>query len=111
MPIASRCHDAQDKQGLNLTGALDTEKVPASYRTLIAGGWVHYFDYTWQLRHHKAEPASFGTLKSRLWQTLNAGHYDVKLTEDEVRAVKCWIDLNCPLWPDYQFRPQREPDA
>jgi len=63
-----------------LTGALDTEKVPASYRTLIAGGWVHYFDFTYGLRHSKAEPMSFGTLKSRLWQMLDAGHHDVKLT-------------------------------
>ncbi len=24
-----------------------------------------------------------------------------------MRRVKCWIDLNCPLWPDYIFRPNR----
>ena len=67
-----RCHDATDKQGINLTGTLDADKVPASYRTLIAGGWVHYFDYTYELRHHKAEPMTFGTLKSKLWQVLDA---------------------------------------
>ena len=50
---------------------------------------------------------SFGTLKSRLWQVLDAGHYDVKLTRDEMHRVKCWIDLNCPLWPDYQERTLR----
>jgi len=59
------------------------------------------------LRHFKAEPLSFGTLKSRLWQMLDAGHYDMKLTRDEMHAVKCWIDLNCPLWPDYIPRDQR----
>lgn len=103
-----RCHDASDKQGINLAGTLDKDKVPASYRTLIAGGWVHYFDYTYGLRHHKAAPTSFGTLKSKLQPLLTDDHYDVKLTESEIRAVKCWIDLNCPLWPDYQFRPNRE---
>ena len=102
-----RCHDAGHKRGVNLTGALDAERVPASYRTLIAGGWVNYFDMTYRLRHSKAGPASFGTLKSRLWQVLDAGHHDVKLTRDEMHAVKCWIDLNCPLWPDYTPRPQR----
>ena len=101
------CHDSTDKQGMNLTGTLDADRVPASFRTLISRGWVHYFDYHWNLRHHKAEPKSFGTLKSRLWLLLEKGHYDVKLTEAEMRAVKCWIDLNCPLWPDYQFRPDR----
>lgn len=102
-----RCHDANDKQRMNLTATLDAERVPASYRTLIAGGWVNYFDMTYRLRHAKAAPASFGTLKSKLWQVLEAGHYDVKLTRDEMHAVKCWIDLNCPLWPDYVPRDQR----
>ena len=103
-----RCHDGGEKGRINLTGALDAEKVPASYRALISGGWVHYFDFTWWLRHSKAEPMSFGTVKSRLWEMLDAGHHDVKLTRDEMHALKCWIDLNCPLWPDYirrQLRP------
>ncbi len=102
-----RCHDANHKQKLNLAGTLDAEKVPASYRTLIAGGWVHYFDMTYRLRHAKAEPLTFGTLKSKLWQTLDAGHHGVQLTRDEMHALKCWIDLNCPLWPDYTPRQQR----
>jgi hypothetical protein len=24
-----------------------------------------------------------------------------------MRALKAWIDLNCPLWPDYTYRPDR----
>ena len=55
----------------------------------------------------KAEPLSFGTVKTRLWETLKGGHYDVQLTEAESRAVKCWTDLNCPLWPDYLERSTR----
>ncbi len=102
-----RCHDATDKQGVNLAGTLDANKIPASYRTLITGGWVHHFDYQWNLRHHKAEPMTFGTLKSKIGQFIGPEHYDVKLTEPQMRAVKCWIDLNCPLWPDYQYRPDR----
>lgn len=102
-----RCHDKGKEHRLNLSGTLDGDKVPVSYRTLIEGGWVHYFDCTWSLRHNKAEPKSFGTLQSKLWRLLDAGHHDIKLTDDEVHAVKCWIDLNCPLWPDYQFRPER----
>lgn len=103
-----RCHDAADQQGFDLTGTLDGDNVPASYRSLITGGWVHYFDYTWSLRHQKAEPQTFGTLRSKLMPFLERGHYDVALSESELRAVKCWIDLNCPLWPDYQYRPDRD---
>lgn len=103
---------ATDKQGFNLVGTLDADRVPASYRTLIAGGWVHYFNWGYAVRHHKAEPVSFGTLKSKLWQVLGSktpegGHYGVTLTHEEMRRVKCWIDLNCPLWPDYIHRPDR----
>ena len=101
------CHDAKDKDKIDLTGALDADLVPASYRTLVSQGWVHYFNWSYGVEHTLAEPRSFGTLKSKLWKVLDAGHYDVKLTTEQMRRVKCWIDLNCPLWPDYQFRPER----
>ncbi len=106
-----RCHQAGDKDGIDLTGTLDAERVPASYRTLIEGGWVHYFDYHWHREHQKAEPRTFGTLRSKLWAVLDSGHHDAELTTNEMRAIKCWIDLNCPLWSDYQFRPNRPPTS
>ena len=99
-----RCHDARDKKGLNFTGILDADHVPASYRTLISQGWVHYFTYMWGAEHRKAEALTFGTRQSKLWKVLEAGHHDVKLTADERERIKCWTDLNCPLWPDYQYR-------
>ena len=56
----------------------------------------------------KRPPLTFGTLKSKLFtQVLNKPHYDAKLTPLDLRAIKCWIDLNCPLWPDYLFRHDR----
>lgn len=106
-----RCHDASHERGINLTGAPDADHVPTSYRTLIAGGWVHYFDMTYRLRHTMAPPMSFGTLQSKLLRVIDADHHDVKLTRDETHAVKCWIDLNCPLWPNYEYRPERTPLA
>jgi hypothetical protein len=102
-----RCHDAAHRKKIDLTGTLDAERIPASYRSLISRGLVHYFDCTWGREHHKAEAMTFGTLRSRLWQVLDAGHNGVKLTTDEVRRIKCWIDLNCPLWPDYLYRMDR----
>jgi len=102
-----RCHNAKHPRKFDLTGTLDADRVPASYRTLITQGWVHYFDYTYQREHTKARPLTFGSVRSRLWEVLDAEHNDVRLTADEMRRVKCWIDLNCPLWPDYRFRPDR----
>ena len=46
-------------------------------------------------------------LKSKLWEVLDKGHYDVQLTQEEKHRIKCWTDLNCPLWSDYQFRQNR----
>ncbi len=100
------CHDASGKQ-MDLTGKLDGDKIPASYRTLILRGLVHYFDCTWGQEHVQAAPMTFGTLKSKLWKTLDSGHYGVKLSSEETQRVKCWIDMNCPLWPDYIYRPNR----
>lgn len=62
---------------------------------------------TYRLRHQLAEPLSFGTAQSTLVHVLDSNHHGAKLTRDEMHAIKCWIDLNCPLWPDYIRRDQR----
>ncbi|MCU0612242.1 MAG: hypothetical protein MUE60_10690, partial [Candidatus Eisenbacteria bacterium] len=103
-----RCHDTRSDAKLDLRGARDVDRVPASYRSLIAGGWVHYFDWHYGSRHFKAEPLSFGTRQSRLFKALSEKqHETVRLKPEDLRALKAWIDLNCPLWPDYCFRPNR----
>ncbi|HQK96240.1 MAG TPA: hypothetical protein PLD23_22270, partial [Armatimonadota bacterium] len=103
-----RCHDASHPMGADLTGTLDDQRVPASYRTLITRGYVNYVDCGWNSGGcEKLEPLTFGTVRSRLWEVLNAGHHDVQLTRDEMLRIKTWIDLNCPLWPDYIERSQR----
>lgn len=103
------CHSGSKKGARpDLRGNLGGDRIPASYRSLIEGGWVHYFDYTWGIRPFKAEPLSFGTLQSRLWRILeDRNHQKISLTRDEMRALKAWVDLNCPLWPDYQYRLER----
>lgn len=102
------CHDGAKKERPDLRGTLDAERVPASYRTLVSGGWVHYFDWIYGARHFKAEPMTFGTLRSRLFEALaKPQHKDVILGAEERRTLTAWIDLNCPLWPDYLYRPER----
>ena len=102
------CHDSSKKERIDLSGKLDADLVPASYRSLVSGGWVHYFDFFYGARPFKAEPLTFGTLRSRLFEMLGRKqHKDVKLSANEMRALKAWVDLNCPLWPDYLYRPER----
>ena len=103
-----RCHDTKSDSKFDLRGARDAGRVPTSYRSLIAGGWVHYFDWSYGSRHFKAEPLSFGTRQSRLFTVMaDKQHETVALKPEESRALKAWIDLNCPLWPDYRFRTER----
>lgn len=107
----AECHGPDHPAGLDFSGTLDAHKIPASYRTLISKGLVHYADWTWSNPDscHLVPPRSLGTLLSPLWDTLGAGHHDVRLPESEMRAIKTWIDLNCPLWPDYVLREDRQP--
>jgi hypothetical protein len=112
-----RCHNEKHKRKINLTGKLDKDRVPTSYRTLVAGGLVHYFNTQYGQMHKKADPLTFGSVKSKLIKTLEAKHPSspsassrqarVALTRDEIRRIKCWIDMNCPLWGDYTYRLNR----
>jgi hypothetical protein len=102
------CHDGKHPMGLDLRGTLDKNRVPASYRTLISRGLVNYCDYGWNSGGcEKKAPLTFGVVRSRLWDVLNKGHKNIELPREDMRRLKTWIDLNCPLWPDYQNRDKR----
>jgi hypothetical protein len=101
------CHGADHAMGIDLRPDLDPNFVPASYRTLITKGYVDFFNLGWGVHHTKTDAMTFGTLKSKLFQVLEAGHHDVVLTEDEIHALKCWVDMNCPLWGSYRYRKDR----
>ena len=85
------------------------DRIPASYKTLILGGWVHHVDCGFNSAGcEKREPLTFGTVKSKIWEVLkDENHRDVKLTTDDMIRIKTWTDLNCPLWPDYMERYKR----
>lgn len=109
------CHTAEtaaaNPKQYDLTDRRDEANIPASYRSLVVSGDVHYFDYTWGAgKTTKADPYSFGVFKSRLWNEIlqDEHHREVKLTEEENHALKCWVDLNVPLWGDYLFRRERD---
>ena len=91
------------------TGSPHLWSAQAQILPYLEGGNVYgTIDFTYGMRHFKAEPLSFGTLRSRLWEVLSDRHHtEVSLDESGMRAVKAWIDLNCPLWPDYTYRMNR----
>jgi hypothetical protein len=103
------CHNARTPNKIDLSDTRDGESIPVSYRNLVRSGTVHFFNYGYQAGvPDKAAPYTFGTVKSKLWTILkDRSHRDVKLTPNQLHAIKCWIDLNVPLWGDYAFRPER----
>jgi len=103
------CHNAAKPNKIDLSDTRDGESIPISFRNLILSGTIHHFDYGYQAGvPYKAAPYSFGTFKSPLWKILkDKNHQSVQLTSNQTRAIKCWTDLNVPLWGDYAFRPER----
>ena len=104
------CHNTAKPNKIDLSDTRDAESIPVSYANLVRSGTIHYFHYGYQAGvPYKAAPYTFGTVKSRLWTILkDKNHADVKLSDAESQALKCWTDLNLPLWGDYSFRPERK---
>ena len=46
-------------------------------------------------------PYFAGSAKSELMVLLRGGHYDVKLSREELDKIACWIDLLVPFCGDY----------
>jgi hypothetical protein len=103
------CHNAQTPNKIDLSDTKDNESIPVSFRNLVRGDVIHFFNYGYQTGvPYKAAPYTFGTVKSSLWTILkDQNHRGVKLTGHQEQAIKCWTDLNVPLWGDYAFRPER----
>lgn len=47
------------------------------------------------------EARTWGSSASPLLKLLDAGHYEVKLSAEETRAIITWLDLNAPYYPSY----------
>ena len=48
-------------------------------------------------------PGEFGTNKSPLWKLLKEGHYDVKLSPQELRAFALWMDNSADFYGAYEL--------
>jgi len=45
---------------------------------------------------------SWGSSVSRLVATLDKGHYEVRLSAEEMERIVTWVDLNAPYYPVYE---------
>jgi hypothetical protein len=47
-------------------------------------------------------PYRAGSYKSHLDSMLTNGHHNVQMTDQQMRTIRCWIDLGVPMWGRYQ---------
>jgi hypothetical protein len=68
----------------------------ASYKDLKP-----YVFYSYGERH-RTMPGKFGARASKLYPLLKNGHYDVKLSEEELQKVALWLDCVSPFYGVYE---------
>ncbi len=103
------CHDGSDPDRPYFKG----DKRITDWRSAIAGAASPAYggDFTesyYQLQRYvrrpgiesdiaMLEPMDVHADQTELMQILNKGHHGVKLSEDELRRLACWIDFNAPF--------------
>ena len=105
------CHNATTQNGINLSGTPVSQPVGnpinQSYLNLVNhGGCDNFSKYvTWFTAEDSPilqPPYRAGSCKSRLDSILTNGHHNVAMTDQEMRTIRCWIDLGVPIWETYQ---------
>ena len=107
-----RCHDGEGANARrpNLTAKRAKDLLPTahrafteSYRALTRGGRQTAFS-SWYSSGGICEPLppyAQGSSVSKLMDYLEPTHHGVKVTDDEKRAVACWLDLGVPFGGSY----------
>ena len=60
----------------------------------------HYDDPKFETA--RTVPGKFGARASKLWQLLEKGHHDVKLTPEEMHRLTLWLDCNSDFFGAYE---------
>jgi len=81
------CHAKTPDKAPNLGREPLTRKWYASYANLAPkyGFWNYG-------QAHRTTPGRFGARASKLYEILQKGHYDVKLSEEELHRITLWLD-------------------
>ena len=92
------------ESAISLTGktTLDEEscrKWSDSYKTLANRDYINWIDI--QSAPPMLAPYTAGAAKSKLVTMLENGHNGVKLSNEEMESICCWIDLLVPYCGDY----------
>ncbi len=93
------CHKEGGKEP-NLSGKIDDKQWLPSYRNLKP--FAFYYDGGGSFVESKTYPGKFGALASKLYQKLEKGHHNVKLSPDEMHRLALWLDCNSDFYGTYE---------
>jgi Hydrazine synthase alpha subunit middle domain/WD40-like Beta Propeller Repeat len=91
------CHEANHGQAVNLGREPLQRKWYASYSNLTPR--FGFFDYG---DSYRTTPGRFGARASKLLALLDHGHYDVKLTEEDLHRLTLWLDCGSMFYGVYE---------
>jgi hypothetical protein len=90
------CHAEHPDKPINLAREPIQNKWYASYNSLLPFAFT---DYGNNLR---TIPGAFGARASKLMEILDKGHYEVKLSEDEIHRLAVWLDCASMFYGVYE---------
>jgi len=93
------CHSKGGKEPV-LSGEIDDMQWLPSYRNLKP--YAFYYDGGGSFTESKTYPGKFGALASELYQKLEKGHQNVKLTPEEMHRLALWLDCNSDFYGTYE---------
>ena len=113
--LDSKCVDChrQKKKGPDLgsLAAKDEAKPDAKPSKSSKNGWTgsynnlrkyaYYYDSPKPYNASRTVPGQFGARASKLFQMLDKGHNDVKLTPEELHRITLWLDCNSGFYGAY----------
>jgi hypothetical protein len=97
------CH-AKHEKAPSLSGETAQYGWSKSYHSLSKFAWAKHGGNGALKRHNgtsRSIPNEVGARASKLYQMLQKGHHDVKLTESELRRITLWLDCNSVFYGAY----------
>lgn len=95
------CHQKNPKSP-DLTGAIDKNGWSKSYLSLAPFAWkLVGANGSIVVNGSRSEAGRLGARASKLITLLEAGHYETKLTEDEMHRLVLWLDTNANFFGVY----------
>jgi hypothetical protein len=91
------CHAKTPEKAMNLAREPLARNWYASYANLVQKYGFH--DYGDGLR---TTPGRFGAKASKLYELLQKGHYDVKLSDEEMHRITLWLDCSSLFYGVYE---------